>query len=194
LHQAGTGKELIVHRNLTPKTILVKHDNSPILTGFKLTKIPSDISVAFTGAPTGGWEVTVAPEVRLQGLGAADHRSDVYSLCACLTGLFEQREDKESQRATEILAGGLAEAPKERFILQDLEVLLSELLGESIPPPEPPPARFWTEEQVVRYCSAGIIYRKGVFAGGFFSIFSQSPAVLNQLFKLFRADSRLPYN
>lgn len=151
LHQAGTGNELIVHRNLTPKTILVKHDNSPILTGFKLTKISSDISVAFPGAPTGGWEATVAPEVRLRGLGAADHRSDVYSLCACLTGQFEQREDEESRRATEIIAGGLAEAPEERVILQDLEVFLSELLGESIPPPEPPPARFWTEEQVVRF-------------------------------------------
>lgn len=151
LHQAGTGSEFIVHRNLTPKTILVKHDNSPILTGFKLTKIPSDISVAFTGAPTGGWEATVAPEVRLQGLGAADHRSDVYSLCACLTRLFERREDEGSRRATEILAGGLAEATEVRVTPQDLEASLSELLGESMPPPEPPPARFWTEEQVVRF-------------------------------------------
>jgi Nuclease-related domain len=96
LHKPGTGDEAMVHRNLTPKTILVKHDNSPILTGFERTKIPSDISVASAGAPTGEWDATVAPEVRMHGLSAADHRSDVYALCACLSGLFQGREDEVS--------------------------------------------------------------------------------------------------
>src|SRR5262249_33311809 len=129
----------------------VKHDNSPILTGFERTKIPSDTSVASTGALSEEWDATVAPEVRSQGLSAADHRSDVYSLCACLTGLFQGREDEASRRATAILAKGLAEEPEQRGTLQDIETSLSELLGESIPPPAPPPARFWTEEQVVRF-------------------------------------------
>jgi serine/threonine protein kinase len=151
LHKPGTGDEAMVHRNLTPKTILVKHDNSPILTGFERTKIPSDISVASAGAPTGEWDATVAPEVRMHGLSAADHRSDVYALCACLSGLFQGREDEVSGRAREIFAKGLAEEAEERSTLQDLETSLSELLGESIPPPAPPPARFWTEEQVVRF-------------------------------------------
>jgi len=84
----------MIHRNLTPKTILVKHDNSPILTGFDRTKIPSDVSVASSGMPTREWDPTAAPEVRAQGLTAADPRSDVYSLCACLTSLFQRREDE----------------------------------------------------------------------------------------------------
>ena len=151
LHQAGAGHEPMVHRNLTPTTVLVKYDNSSILTGFERTKIPSDISVASTGAPTADWDRTAAPEVRTQGLGAADHRSDVYSVCACLTGLFQGREDETSRRATETLAKGLAREPEERSTLEDLEGWLSELLGESVPPPAPPPARFWTEEQVVRF-------------------------------------------
>jgi serine/threonine protein kinase len=151
LHKPGTGDEAMVHRNLTPKTILVKHDNSPILTGFERTKIPSDISVASTGAPTGEWDATVAPEVHMHGLSAADPRSDVYALCACLTGLFQGREDEVSGRARQTLAKGLAEEAEERSTLRDLETSLSELLGESIPPPVPPPARFWTEEQVVRF-------------------------------------------
>ncbi|MGQ4809409.1 hypothetical protein NKDENANG_02826 [Candidatus Entotheonellaceae bacterium PAL068K] len=146
LHDAA-----MVHRNLTPKTILVKHDNSPLLTGFEHTKIPSHISVASAGAPTGEGDATVAPEVRAQGLSAADHRSDVYALCACLTGLFQGQEDETSPRVTETLARGRAEEPEQRGALQDLEASLSELLGESIPPPPPPPARFWTEEQVVRF-------------------------------------------
>ena len=49
LHEAGAGHEPMVHRNLTPETVLVKHDNSPILTGFERTRIPSDTSVASTG-------------------------------------------------------------------------------------------------------------------------------------------------
>ena len=151
MHEAETDDGPMVHRNLTPKTILVKHDNSPILTGFERTKIPTDSSVASAAAPTGEWEPMVAPEILAQGLGAADHRSDVYSLCACLTELFRGREDETNRQATEALAKGLAKEPEARVTLQDLELLLSGLLGESIPPPAPPPARFWTEEQVVRF-------------------------------------------
>ena len=81
LHKAGAGDEAMVHRNLTPRTILVKHDNSPILTGFDRTKIPSDISVASSGTPTDGGDATASPEVRALGLSVADFRSDVYSLC-----------------------------------------------------------------------------------------------------------------
>lgn len=46
LHKAGTADDPMIHRNLTPRTILVKHNNSPFITGFERTKIPSDISVA----------------------------------------------------------------------------------------------------------------------------------------------------
>ena len=56
MHEARSGDEAMVHRKLTPKTILVKHDNSPILTGFDRAKIPSDTSVASTGALAGGWD------------------------------------------------------------------------------------------------------------------------------------------
>jgi hypothetical protein len=50
LHNAGAGHEPMVHRNLTTKAILVKYDNSPILTGFDRTKIPSDITIASAGS------------------------------------------------------------------------------------------------------------------------------------------------
>ena len=150
LHEAETDDAPMVHRNLTVKTILVKHDNSPILTGFERTKIPADSSVASADAPTGEWETTVAPEVRAQGLSVADYRSDVYSLCACLTKLFQDREDGTSRQVTEALAKGLAEEPEARVTLQCLKLSLSELLGESVPLPSLP-ARFWTEEQIVPF-------------------------------------------
>jgi serine/threonine protein kinase len=151
LHGASSEDQPMVHRNLSPKTILVKYDNSPILTGFERAKIPSDSSVTSSGAPAGGWAATVAPEVRIHGLSAADRRSDLYSLSACLIGLFQGREDEASRLATATLAKRLAEKPDERGSLQEMEASLSELLGESVPLPPPPPARFWTEEQVVRF-------------------------------------------
>ena len=103
------------------------------------------------GVPDGGCRPETAPEVRKQGLGAADHRSDVYSLCACLTELFRDRDDETSRQVTEALATGLADDPETRRELEDLELELAKLLGESPPKPPPPPARFWTEEQIVPF-------------------------------------------
>ncbi len=150
LHAAGAANEPIVHRNLTLRTVLVKHDNTPILTGFERSKLPSEISVASSGFPA-AQEPTFAPEVRAQGLAAADQRSDVYSLCACLARLFQNRTDDLSRRAAAIVARGLAEQPHERDALDTFDAALGALLGDSVPPPPAPPARFWTEDQVVRF-------------------------------------------
>ena len=50
-----------------------------------------------------------------------------------------------------MLAKGFVEEPASRSTLQELEASLSKLLGESPPATTAPPARFWTEEQVVRF-------------------------------------------
>jgi serine/threonine protein kinase len=150
LHNAGSGDPM-VHRNLTTRTILVRHDNSPILTGFDRTKIPSDVTVASAQPPSGVQESAISPEVRTQGLSAADHRSDTYSLCACLSTLFAGTEDRVSHAARLALNTGLAEDPQARASLRSVDAGLSQILGESVPPPPPPPARFWTEDQVIRF-------------------------------------------
>lgn len=150
LHSASTAEEPIIHRNLTLRTVLVRHDNTPIFTGFERSKIPSDISVG-SGALPSDHDSTFAPEVRAQGLGAADQRSDVYSLSACLTHVFRDRSDGLSVRAVATLGRGLSEQPNERLTLDALDAALGELLGDSVPPPAAPPARFWTEDQIVRF-------------------------------------------
>ena len=150
LHAASGLDEPIVHRNLGPKTILVRHDNSPILTGFEYARIPADATVA-SAIPGGAWEATAAPEVRAQGLGAADHRSDVYSLCTSLSVLFAERDDETSRSVVESLDEGMAEVPEARETLENLEASLSALMGEPAPPPPLPPARFWTEDQIVPF-------------------------------------------
>ena len=150
LHGAGTGGEPMVHRNLTPSTVLVKYDNSPILTGFEHARIPADVSVA---SPADGrdWDTAVSPEVRSQGRSAADHRSDIFSLCASLSAMFEHREDETSAQAIKVLALGMDDDPTRRSNLTDLEALLSDVLGEPVPQPPPPPARFWTEDQTISF-------------------------------------------
>ena len=151
LHHAGMDDERIIHRNLTRETVLVKYDNSPILTGFERTRIPTDISVAPATASVIEWGDTIAPEVCAQGLGAADHRSDAYSLCRCLAGLFRDVDDLISRQVMDVLNTGMAEEPAQRSTLRYLEAELAALLGESVPLPSPPEARFWTEDQVVRF-------------------------------------------
>jgi len=150
LHTAG-GSDPMVHRNLTTRTILVRHDNSAILTGFDRTKIPSDITVASARTPADTTEAMIAPEVRVQGMSAADHRSDVYSICACLTTLFVGQDNTLAQAALVTLGMGMSEEPQSRASLRSLDGSLSQLLGDSVSPPPPPPARFWTEDQVIRF-------------------------------------------
>ena len=147
MHKSGGDDQPMLHRNLTPATVLVKHDNSPILTGFDHARIPAEATVSPTTQEV-GWDPTTAPEVRAQGLAAADVRSDVYSMCASLSTLFEGAQDHAASSA---LAQGMAEDPAARSTLSELSAALARLLGETLPTPPAPPVRFWTEEQVVPF-------------------------------------------
>lgn len=151
LHCAGSEDNSLIHRNLTPQTILVRYDNTPIFTGFDRTRIPSDISVASSNLAEDNSKAWTAPEVTSQGLGAADQRSDIYSLCVCLSRLFADLTDDLSTKSLEILASGQESIPNQRSRLADLEQSFSELLGDSVAQAPAPPARFWTEDQVVRF-------------------------------------------
>ena len=150
LHEAGSNEQPMIHRNLNTKNILVKHDNSPILTGFGYAKIQASSNTIFE-VSTGEQNSSFAPEVRVQGFGRADHRSDVYSLCYCLTSLFETNEDSMSQQAVKILTRGLTREPEERTTLENLENSFASLLGEPSSSSAVPSAQFWTEDQEVPF-------------------------------------------
>jgi len=150
-HQAGAPDSPMIHRNLAPQTILVKHDNHPFLTGFEYTRIPLEVSIAPTNLPISQDQAVLAPEIRIQGLAVADQRSDVFSLCASLSWLFRDRGDDLSQQALGVLDSGLSPEPNQRATLANLESALSVLLGETVAPAPPPPARFWTEDQIVPF-------------------------------------------
>ena len=131
---------IFVHRNLNPQTILVRHDNKPTMTGFEHTRIPSETSVGSGILPAGPYVSIAAPEVQTEGLAAADNRSDIFSLCASLRYLFQDRDDDLSVSVSEILSQGLAEKPNDRCTFQDLDEALAEMLGEEVVPPPVAPA------------------------------------------------------
>ena len=151
LHESNpNGEGVMLHRNLTPRTILVNHDNSPVLTGFEHARIPTDVTVAIPDASM-EWEDQVAPEIRTLGRGAADQRSDVFSLCASLSLLFKSTDGDSVAEIAEILTSGTEHDPNKRISLPELEGSLSERLGESVPELPPSPARFWAEGQIVQF-------------------------------------------
>lgn len=166
MHEAHSdGEQPMVHRNLTPRTLLVKHDNSPILTGFEQARIPAETTAALSSEER-TWDDEVAPEVRKQGLGAADCRSDVYSLCASLIPLFCAPNDESVAEISAILASGTEDDPRRRSSLSELDDRLSGALGEPMPPPPPPSARFWTEDQIVPFGDSSYRIVSSLGSGG----------------------------
>lgn len=157
LHQIDTAQPFL-HRDLSPETILVKHDNTPLLTGFDYTRIPHEVSIASSAPPADGTDY-MAPEIRVLGRVAADLKSDIYGVCASLALLFDPEQPGQQPgslsdvgtQARSILAAGMAEDPDDRPSLQVMAEQLSVLLGESIPAPPAPPARFWAEGQTVSF-------------------------------------------
>ena len=149
LHTETSGEEPLVHRNISPETVLVRHDNLPILTGFDRSKIPEHSTVAAAGATQDFDTTFVAPEILEQGLSAADHRSDIYQLCATLAELFSDRVDETSRSSLDVLGDGIAAVPRDRADLHFLVRGLRELRGEQLSRPAPPPAEFWTADQIV---------------------------------------------
>ena len=133
LHGRGNGSGPMVHRNLTPDTILVKYDNTPIFTSFEHARIPANVSIA---PPVAGrdWDPTVSLEERSRARSTADHRADISSLCASLSAVFAPLEDETSAQILEVLALGLDDDPGRRSSLTDLETSLSKILAATSPP------------------------------------------------------------
>lgn len=152
LHGVTDDELGLVHRNLSPKTILVKHDNTPVLTGFEHVGTPVARSASLAGHSAGESDLAVAPEVREHGLAAADQRSDVYSLCASLRVLFADYDGNHGWQVTgakETLKA--IEDAADRRSAAELETEFVSLLGREAPQATVPPARFWTEDQEVRF-------------------------------------------
>ncbi len=132
-----------VHRQISPQTLLVGSNNQPVFTAFDLARISGTMTVS-PGAESLTADDWIAPEVRVQRLGIADQRSDVFALCATLRRVFDGLTDDEAMFAHKALAAGLAEKSDQRL---SLAKLADNVAGQSQPPPPSalPLARYWSE-------------------------------------------------
>lgn len=143
----------LIHRNITPETLRVRHNGKPLFTGFNFSRIVDALTISATGFQnaTDEW---AAPEVRQGGLPSADARSDVYSLCKSLSILFAS-DTKADRETRDLLGMGCEEHAQERVSPLELASALEE---HSSPDPkasilELPAAEFWDEGTIVPFQS-----------------------------------------
>lgn len=152
LHEAVKNGMPMVHGNLSPDSILVMHNDSPVLTGFGYARTQGDTAHADRVGAQSGWPEVVPPEVQDGALGDLGPQQDIYSLCASLQVIFgDKSDDGQVNIAQEVFATGMREPPAARAPLEELDRQLRKLLGGLSPTPAAPPARFWTEGQEVRF-------------------------------------------
>lgn len=142
----------IIHRNITPGTLRVRHNGRPLFTGFGLSRLSDAHTISAVATVTSNSEWT-APEVRTGGLSAADGRSDVFSLCKSLMLLFGE-QNQAAREAREWLALGCVDEPEKRERLTDIASALERntapLQADAPPPPLPAP-EYWDEDTIVPF-------------------------------------------
>ncbi|MCL6562301.1 MAG: NERD domain-containing protein [Firmicutes bacterium] len=156
IHQPSdhSGVPPLLHRRLSPDCILVAYNNEPIFTRFRWAKIADAETIARGYAiKEEGDQIYTAPEIRTGGLGVADVRSDIYSLCVSLKLALDA-----SNEAMELLTQGTREDPDQRpdleFIAQELEKLVREEKTTVESAQEIPP-EFWSEGSILQTYKVG---------------------------------------
>lgn len=145
----------IIHRNLTSRNIRLRNDNRPLFTEWHISKVPDLVTVAPVDLVLIAQNQTISPEIRAHGLGVADGRSDVYSLCFALMDLF-QEDDTTNVKALEILEKGLFNQPEHRISLQELATSFESLaISKTIVAIEEetvePKRQYWEEDSIVTF-------------------------------------------
>jgi len=173
------GLQRIVHRHITPQTVRVRHNGCPLFTDFSLARLDQASTISLAPTDFGQDSPYVAPEVRQDGLAAADARSDVFALCASLMTLFPGEEPR-ARETREFLEQGCALNSEGRESLAELAAVLERNTAPLARPTlELPAPEYWDEDTVVPFQRAHfkIISRLG--GGG-----------IGQTFKVVEVDAR----
>lgn len=146
MHDFAGGK--ILHRNLHPKTILVRSGNEPLFLGFELAHITDLDTVSGSVADCfQGNEDYTAPEVLPVGRAACTPYSDIFSLCSSLLHLFRDDVGKNPilEEVLTALKGGMDKDPSLRASLPDL---LDRIPESTKPKPKPSilAPEYWDED------------------------------------------------
>ena len=143
----------LVHRNITPETLRVRHNGKPLFTAFSFSRIADAQTISRTGAQR-AIDEWAAPEVRRGGLPAADARSDVYSLCKSLIISFVG-DTSADRDARDLLGMGCEEDAQKRESPLELASALETHTspGAKTAIQELPAAEFWDEGTTVPFQS-----------------------------------------
>ncbi|MDA8205676.1 MAG: NERD domain-containing serine/threonine-protein kinase [Thermaerobacter sp.] len=126
MHEGGHTGKPVVHRGLSPSTILVRGGNHPMFTGFQWARLDQVATIA-AGADEVVSDPWMAPEVAAGGLGQASAESDVFSLCKSLRTLFVGHGETETQ-VRECLEAGMGGQASDRCSAAELAERLRELI------------------------------------------------------------------
>jgi len=157
----------IVHRNLSPETMLVGAKNRPIFTGFDVARAEFTRTLPPKRIETQPPE-WIAPELAGEDLSKASIFSDAYSLCASLKSALNGNADADF-----LLSKGLVSDPESRISPADLKTGLERLLRpvEAVAPvhraqPHVPRAEFWCEGTEVLFKGRKLEILASLGAGG----------------------------
>jgi serine/threonine protein kinase len=140
--------QFVIHRRLNPNNIKIKNRQNPIFTEFTYAKIPDSTVSPYWDESLKDDEFT-APELRSSGSFSANALSDTYSLCKCLSLLFQ---DEDQAGAMRIIEKGLLEEPSDRLGLMDIYNELDGLVKNFQQPTKTTtPVHLWDEDTIIEF-------------------------------------------
>lgn len=145
LHSTPMGSTSFVHRKISPRSLLVTVKNEALFTELDMARITDTTTVSPPSADLER-QVWQSPEVAQFGIGAADQRSDVYSLCSCLKLIFACEQSDRRELICKILDEGLCDQNSDRKPLSWLILQIERVTGNAeciehqLPTPE-----FWSD-------------------------------------------------
>jgi len=155
LHASGDDGSPFVHRNITPETMLVRHDNRPLFTSFEIARVPGQETIAKVVKQIDQSAPWIAPEIIQTGISAADQSSDVYALCYSLASLF-----KAGEKPLDVLQQGmLSDRNLRKSLLEIIEGMRRCQVPANKHTSEAPSPQFWSPGLSVEF--KGTQYRVG---------------------------------
>ena len=164
-----------VHRHISPSSLLVGANNQPVFTDFDLARISGSMTLSPNAKLSEADAAFAAPEAVKHGLGSADQRSDVYSLCKSLSILFTDLNSEPAVKCLLQLEAGMTEDPAKRCSLTELSQSISspDTLAASASNPQTVsmPARYWSEGDLVTFNTRQFRIASRIGSGSFGSTF-----------------------
>ena len=162
----------LIHRNINPKSLRVRHDNSPLFTDFRLGRLSGSQTLGVAEMDFGENTPFVAPEVLDADLHSADSRSDLFAVSKTVALLFAGSSFLQ-QEIREVLQAAAVTAPAQRTTLAEM-IRSLESLHRSVAKrtqersaadgDEPVDPKYWDEETIIPF--GGSYYRPLQRLGG----------------------------